>query len=87
MNATEYLVVCRATGDASTVSPCQTGFGPQIIQGYVIDPANNGYYDQITQPLDTTAAVGFWTASFVFTLGLYFAVKGIGYVIGMIRSA
>ncbi|MFN3327219.1 MAG: hypothetical protein ACK5AZ_27345, partial [Bryobacteraceae bacterium] len=76
---------CADTADGSTVSPCPTGQGPQVLTAYVFDPSQAARFDAVTQPFDYATASLFWTAAFVFTLTLYITPRIIGEIIRMVR--
>lgn len=75
-----------STIDQQVCPPVSTQYF-HLVQGqaYVIDPAGASYIDAVTEPIDYGVAAGFWGAAFVGVLTLYFAARGAGAVLGLLR--
>lgn len=91
---TRYVLVCapvssadqaNATDQAVCPPSSEQFFHVQAVQAYVLDAASAGYIDAAVQPFDYGQAAGFWGAAFTSVVGLYFACRGIGEVVNMIR--
>lgn len=79
----ENVILCRAS--ATPAAPCGAGEAPVVAQAYVLDPAGSSYFDAIAQPYDYAAGAAFWSAAFVFTLGLYLSTRVFGTLINLVR--
>lgn len=82
----QSILVCQATADNSTVTPCSAGTAPVVMQAYVIDPANSGYFDAVAAPFDYTAATSFWFLAFSSMIILWAAAKGSGAILNFLRG-
>jgi len=93
---TRYVLICAPVSSADQASTTDQAVCPpsseqffhvQAVQAYVLDAASVGYIDAAVQPFDYGQAAGFWSAAFTSVIGLYFACRGIGAVVEMIRRA
>ncbi|AJX88220.1 hypothetical protein BH02_1258 [Burkholderia pseudomallei] len=93
---TRYVLICEPVSSADQASATDQAVCPpsnerffhvQAVQAYVLDTASAGYIDAAAQPFDYGQAAGFWSAAFESVVGLYFACRGIGAVVEMIRRA
>lgn len=69
----QTLLVCSATTDGSTVSPCPAGQGPTATTAYVVAPDSASYFEAAVGPYDFVNGAAFWSGAFIFTLTLYFS--------------
>lgn len=79
----ENVIVCRPS--ATPAAPCAAGEAPTVVQAYVIDPAGASFFDAAAQPYDPSTGVAFWSAAFVFIVGLYISTRVIGTLVNMVR--
>ena len=62
-------------------------FHLQQQQAYVLSPGSAGYIDSIAQPLDYTAAAGFWGLAFTTIITLWLVSHGAGAIVNFVRRS
>ena len=86
------VLICQPRQDGGpAIAPCgqDTGgisYQPQMLRGYVIDPANAGSLDAIAEPFDYAQAATLWSAGFSSVLLCWFVARGAGTILGLIRK-
>lgn len=76
------VLVCADS--AITVAPCPSGQAPAIYDAYLVEPANSGFLDTISQP-DFSDAGTFFAVGFLIPMTFYVFSLGLGSVIGFIK--
>jgi len=93
---TQYALICETVADSSQSSASDQVLCPpngsqyfhvQPVQAYLLDPSVASSVEAAAAPFDYGQATGFWGLAFCSVVALYFACRGIGAVVDMVRRA
>lgn len=84
IGSTQTILVCVPSAFAQ--APCPAGMAVSTIQGYVLDASQASNVEAQYTPFDYEIAAGFWSAGFVFVVGLFLVTKSAGVILNRIKG-
>lgn len=87
----QYIIRCDVVNTSGrSTAPCvsvgSTGYAPNMVQAYVIDPAAASFIDALAAPYDYAGGAALFTFGFSMVVGLWFVSRNIGLILDAVRK-